>query len=103
MPSPKYTSKETLAVLHHLITLGEDYGARIARRTGMAQGTLYPILNRLAAAGHLTDRVDNADLRKPKVYYDVSITGLNLERELKKRYSISCEAERRYGGTAPQS
>jgi PadR family transcriptional regulator, regulatory protein PadR len=53
----------TLLVLRELIAAGpgEKFGLEITRATGIASGTLYPILARLSDAGWLSSRLEDID------------------------------------------
>ena len=58
---------------------GEHYGLRLMQQTGVASGTLYPILARLQHAGWLASRwedEDPADTGRPvRRYYQLTAEG----------------------------
>jgi DNA-binding PadR family transcriptional regulator len=53
MPRPRFASPQTQAALTALVEdpAGWHHGYALSRRTGLASGTLYPILRRLLDAG----------------------------------------------------
>ena len=71
----------TQAVLGALLGAdGEVFGLEIVRITGLGAGTIYPILQRLQAAGWVTARWESADDahtagRPARRYYHLSPTG----------------------------
>lgn len=58
MPRTPNTSPQTLRVFAALLDRATDwhYGYPLSKLTGLAPGTLYPILSRLVDAGHLETR-----------------------------------------------
>lgn len=73
---------QTLAVLDALLDEArpEAWGFELSRATGLAAGTMYPILARLVAAGWVEDRweppeVGRATGRPPRRYYRLSTLG----------------------------
>ena len=52
------TSPQTLEILHAFLGSGWRYGYDLSRETGIASGTLYPILIRLSGRGLLEARWD---------------------------------------------
>ena len=59
----------------------ERYGFDLARATGLASGTLYPILMRLEARGLLEARWDLSGGR-PRHVYRLTAEGLGVAQEL---------------------
>jgi len=62
------------------IAAGTHYGFDIMDATGLASGTVYPILSRLEAAGVLRSRWESVaiarrDKRPPRRYYEISAAG----------------------------
>jgi PadR family transcriptional regulator len=58
----------------------ELYGLEIVRASGLEPGTIYPILQRLRAAGWVSDRWEDAELahtegRPPRRYYRLTTEG----------------------------
>ena len=53
------------------------YGYELSRQTGVRAGVMYPILNRLLAAGWITDQWENEaeHAGPPRRYYLVTDTG----------------------------
>jgi len=85
VPAHRDSSPQTRAVL---AALGEDqaqwrYGYAIARQTGLASGTLYPILGRLADRGLLETcwEADPPEGRPRRHLYRLTGTGLALAAE----------------------
>lgn len=78
------TSPQTVAVLLELLTdpTGWRHGYDLAKATGLASGTLYPILARLAARQYLDKRWedDPAPGRPPRQLYRLTPSGAELAR-----------------------
>ena len=80
MVSPRMTV-QTQAVLGALLSAdGEVYGLQLVRASGLAAGTIYPILQRLLAAGWIVARWEppedaHAEHRPPRRYYELSPGG----------------------------
>ena len=55
------TSPQTLAIFRAFLDGGWRYGYDLSRETGIASGTLYPILIRLSGRGLLEARWDELD------------------------------------------
>jgi PadR family transcriptional regulator PadR len=74
-------STQTLAVLRELLAnpAGERHGYDLAKATGLASGTLYPILIRLADRGLLSARWEIA--AKPRHVYRLTRDGERYARE----------------------
>lgn len=93
----------TLLVLRELLAAKPDerYGLEITRATGVASGTLYPILKRLTAAGWLSDRAEHIDPaaegRRPRRYYQLTPQGVDRARSAisyyTKRLAVLDQAE----------
>ena len=82
MARSRTPSRQTLAVLDELLadpTAGR-YGFELARATGLASGTLYPILMRLEERGLLEARWEFARNR-PRHVYRLTAEGLRLALE----------------------
>jgi DNA-binding PadR family transcriptional regulator len=75
---------QTIKVLEAILRAPEASGASIAKETGLASGTLYPILLRLEAAGWLTSEWEDGDpalLRRPRRrFYRVTAPGAQAAR-----------------------
>src|SRR4051794_38684520 len=82
MPRGRSHSRQTRAVLDELLAEpdAERYGFDLARATGLASGTLYPILMRLEARGLLAARWDLSGGR-PRHVYRLTADGLRVARE----------------------
>ncbi|MGE0552664.1 MAG: PadR family transcriptional regulator [Gemmatimonadales bacterium] len=79
MTDPKPLSFTAVRVLQ-AIAAGTHYGFDIMDATGLASGTVYPILSRLEAAGILRSRWESVaiarrDKRPPRRYYEISPAG----------------------------
>jgi DNA-binding PadR family transcriptional regulator len=73
-------TKPTLAVLDVLLHAGLDenvWGLRICEQADLGSGTVYPILERLSAAGWVESRWETAQPagRPRRRYYQVTSTG----------------------------
>lgn len=73
---------QTQAVLAAFLEHSEDelWGFELSRASGLAAGTIYPILQRLTAAGWVVDRWEDsstaqAQKRPPRRYYRLSVEG----------------------------
>ncbi len=81
---------------------GEHYGLQLMQQTGLASGTLYPILTRLQKAGWLTARwedEDPSDAGRPvRRYYQLTAEGAEQARvglaELRAQTSIATPLKR---------
>lgn len=76
-------SLQTIKVLDALMTGPNSSGADVARSTGLASGTLYPILLRLEDAGWLTSEWEAGD-------------PVTLGRPRKRYYAVTAEGQRAY-------
>jgi len=78
-------SRQTLAVLDALLVHPAEWhhGYSLSQRTGIASGTLYPILMRLEKADWLETRWEDAKVagRPPRHLYRLSGTGREWARE----------------------
>ncbi|MGH3573541.1 MAG: PadR family transcriptional regulator [Pseudonocardiaceae bacterium] len=91
-PNTSYVALDTMAGLRMtvgvLAVLGalldrpdtELYGLEIVRANGLEPGTIYPILQRLRAAGWVSDRWEDGELahteeRPPRRYYRLTTEG----------------------------
>jgi PadR family transcriptional regulator, regulatory protein PadR len=77
---PRKPSTPTRLVFQALldVTGGETYGFEVAELTGLASGTIYPILRRLEADGLLTQRwaiVQTAEQPRRRRYYSLTAEG----------------------------
>ncbi len=78
-------SPQTLDVLEALLTEPSDwrYGYDLSRDTGLASGTLYPILMRLATRRWLETRWEAAEPGKPPRHlYRLTPYGLRTAKEI---------------------
>jgi DNA-binding PadR family transcriptional regulator len=75
---------QTLKVLEAVLRVPQGSGAAIAAATGLASGTLYPILLRLEGAGWLTSEWEEGDpssLGRPRRrFYRVTAKGAEAAR-----------------------
>ncbi|GAA3347555.1 PadR family transcriptional regulator [Amorphoplanes nipponensis] len=85
MPRPTHASPQTLRLFEALLTEPDRwrYGYDLSRETGLASGTLYPILMRLAAQQLLDTDWEASDEpgRPPRHTYRLTADGLALARE----------------------
>ncbi len=82
-------SLQTMKVLDSLLGHPASSGADVSRLTGLASGTLYPILLRLEEAGWLSSRWESGD-------------PASLGRPRKRYYSVTAEGQRGYNATVRQ-
>jgi PadR family transcriptional regulator, regulatory protein PadR len=86
---------------------GEHYGLRLMQQTGLASGTLYPILARLQKVGWLTARwedEDPSDAGRPvRRYYQLTAQGAEQARaalaELRASTAVGGAPEQAAPGT----
>lgn len=76
---------QTLRVIEAILTAPDAAGADVVRSTGLATGTVYPILLRLEGAGWLTSKweVDDPALlgRPRRRLYTVTAEGVRAARK----------------------
>lgn len=80
----------TALVLQALLQ-GYHHGFDIMDATGLPSGTVYPILRRLDAEGHVRSRwekegVARKEQRPPRRYYELTATGRSVAQEAGSRY-----------------
>lgn len=80
-------SLQTVRVLDALLTAPSSSGADISKATGLASGTLYPILLRLEQAGWLSSNWEAGD-------------PATLGRPRKRFYRVTAEGARNYNQQA---
>lgn len=86
--------------------LEERWGYELSRATGLAPGSVQPILTRLEAEGWLDVRWEGNDAlgegRRPKRLYRLNGTGAREAQSLLKEREAQVEALRKWGvGEAP--
>jgi PadR family transcriptional regulator, regulatory protein PadR len=104
MPRPPHASPQTLCVFAALLAEPARwrYGYDLSRETGLASGTLYPILMRLSAQ-HLLDtgwEPSDEPGRPPRHTYRLTADGIALATA---RTSAAGAAPRRRPGPAVQA
>ena len=78
---------QTLQVLRFLLRdpVGEHYGLEISKGSGLATGSIYPILTRLETAGWITSALEEIDEsregRRRRRYYQLTGLGTHRARE----------------------
>ena len=86
MPRRSNISKQTRTVLQALLERGQDwcYGYELMERTGIASGTLYPMLIRLSDQGNLEARWTPSphEGKPPRHAYRLTSSGLALARTI---------------------
>ena len=80
----------TTLVLQALLH-GHHHGFDIMDATGLPSGTVYPILRRLDAEGHVRSRwekegVARREQRPPRRYYELTGLGRDIARDAVSRY-----------------
>lgn len=90
MPSnPRITYPTAIVLL--ALGRGFRYGFEVMDATGLASGTVYPILRRLEDAGFLSARWERAadardEQRPPRRYYQITGAGREALREATSRF-----------------
>lgn len=95
------------ALVLHGIDAGFRYGFELIDATGIAAGTMYPILRRLEDAGCVTGAwepvsVSRAEGRPPRRYYRLTGAGEALLAEALDRYPAVRRSPGRAGDVAPE-
>ncbi len=105
MPARRDSSPQTRAVLSALSARASDWrhGYDISRETGLASGTLYPILGRLADRRLLATRwEDDAPPGRPRRHlYRLTPAGAELARQLRHEPAPATVARRRPAVAGP--
>lgn len=78
------------ALVLQALAQGLGYGFEIMRATGLPSGTVYPLLRRLEAAGHLSSSWEDAETaheegRPPRRYYSATAEGKAALAEARER------------------
>src|SRR5262245_29410985 len=97
-------------VVLHLLSSGEAYGyeivAKLAERTAGAldvtDGTLYPVLYRLEAAGYVTVRWETPQRGVPRKYYRLTQTGRAELERMTREWTAFADAMTRLIGQRPE-
>ncbi|GAB1693674.1 PadR family transcriptional regulator [Krasilnikovia sp. M28-CT-15] len=101
MPRIPHTSPQTLLVFQALMAAPERwrYGYDLSKETGLASGTLYPILMRLAKQGLLDTGWEPSEEpgRPPRHTYRLTADGAALARERLDRSAAPAALARRGG------
>lgn len=89
----------TTLVLQALLA-GHHHGFDIMEATGLASGTVYPILRRLDAEGLVRSRWEAADIaqaaqRPPRRYYELTAGGKAVSRDAVARARAAATASAR--------
>ena len=96
MPRLPHTSPQTLHVFEALLAAPDAwrYGYDLSRETGLASGSLYPILMRLAEGSLLETRWEPAEQpgRPPRHLYRLTPDGAALARSRLARRAASSQA-----------
>jgi PadR family transcriptional regulator PadR len=79
------------AIVLLALSRGFRYGFEIMDATGLASGTVYPILRRLESSRLLTARWESArtareDQRPPRRYYQITGAGQDALRDAQERF-----------------
>ena len=88
-------------VLLALLRRGERYGYELVRATqdalgsAILEGTVYPILTRLARDGMITHRWSTDDTAQPRKYYRLTVDGEAVLNEMSGRWLQQNESIRR--------
>jgi DNA-binding PadR family transcriptional regulator len=83
----------TTLVLHALAN-GSSHGFDLIDATGLASGTVYPILRRLEEEGLVTGRWESVSIardeqRPPRRYYELTAAGQEMLSKALERYRLS--------------
>lgn len=97
-------------IVLHLLSDGESYGyeivTKLAERTKGAlevtDGTLYPVLYRLEAAGYVTVRWETPQRGVPRKYYRLTDAGKAERRRLTQEWTTFADAMTRLVRETPE-
>jgi PadR family transcriptional regulator PadR len=97
-------------IVLHLLSGGESYGyeivTKLAERTNGAlevtDGTLYPVLYRLEAAGYVTVRWETPQRGVPRKYYRLTNAGTAERRRLTQEWTTFADAMTRLVRETPE-
>jgi DNA-binding PadR family transcriptional regulator len=107
MPRTPHSSPQTLLLFESLLADPDRwrYGYDLSRETGLASGTLYPILMRLSDQRLLDTGWEPSDEpgRPPRHTYRLTADGAALARERLAVRAAAANARRVPGAAAPQS
>lgn len=85
MPRPQNSSPQTKLLLQVLAAAPKAWrhGFSLSQETGLASGTLYPLLIRLADQGYLEARweIEDRNGKPPRHAYRLTAAGLRLAKE----------------------
>ena len=98
-------------IVLHLLSSGESYGyeivTKLAERTGGAlevtDGTLYPVLYRLEAAGFVTIRWETPQRGVPRKYYRLTDVGRAELERMTREWAAFANAMARLIGQRPEA
>ncbi len=81
----------TTAMVLHAVSEGYRYGFDIMEGSGLPDGTVYPVLRRLEASGHVCSEWEDeskatADKRPQRRYYELTPMGEGLLRDARDRF-----------------
>ncbi len=81
----------TTAMVLHAVAEGYRYGFDIMEGSGLPDGTVYPVLRRLEASGHLRSEWDDeaeatAQKRPQRRYYELTGQGQALLHDARDRF-----------------
>ncbi len=88
-------------ILLTLLQRGERYGYELVRAaqealgSSIIEGTIYPILTRLARDGLITHRWSTDDTAQPRKYYRLTPEGVAVLKDMSDRWLKQDEAVRR--------
>ena len=97
MPEKKPEQKLSLGtvLILHALARGLSYGFDIMEETGLASGTVYPVLEKLERFGFVTSRWEDPNIaqrekRPPRRYYEITRDGWSaLAVALEKHRSLA--------------
>jgi PadR family transcriptional regulator PadR len=97
-------------IVLHLLSSGEAYGyeivSKLADRTngalGVTDGTLYPVLYRLEAAGFVTIRWETPQRGVPRKYYRLTDVGRAELERMTREWTAFADAMTRLIGQRPE-
>jgi PadR family transcriptional regulator, regulatory protein PadR len=96
MKAPRMTV-QTEAVLAALLDAEELWGFELSRLSGLAAGTIYPILQRLTAAGWVVPRWEDRSVAEAEGRPQRRYHRLTVEGRTRAVHALAATTERRAG------
>jgi PadR family transcriptional regulator PadR len=77
-----------LSMLARQDQYGYELASTLSETIQIADGTIYPILRKLAADGHVTTYLQESSGGPPRKYYAITMTGRQTQRSLFEEWQL---------------